>query len=390
MDEKSKRIRAEDILTDEKLLKEIISSDAHHIEDVDKSEVQVARYIYLYWKSRPKVLSIFEKEQLKKRLEFSIPLIDQEKKIYSLRIAAAVLLLCGLTGIWYYHSSSVSEITRFAQNMGPILPDADTRLILQGGEEIRIDQKESQIKYDQNGAYITIGSDQKVDQKIISKEPVFNTVIVPYGKRTQITLSEGTNVWLNSGSKLIYPVFFAKNNREVYIEGEAIFEVTHNDLEPFIVNTRDFGIQVLGTVFNVSSYPDDKYSSTVLERGSVKLRYKGGALLSKSELTMTPGDMAVYDSPNQEINTQKVNPQDHMSWRDGYFNFKKERMCEILKKLGRYYNVVMVLEDDTLKNETFSGRLDLKNSPADVLKVIEKTIPLNTRYENEKLIINLK
>lgn len=390
MEEKKREIKAEDILTDEKLLKDIISSNASHIEGVDKNEVEIARSIYSYWGSRPKALSIFEREQLKRRLKSSIPREDRETKRYRWKIAAAVLLLCGLTCSWYFYRTTGSDIARFAQAMGPVLPDADTRLILHGGEEIRIGQKESQIKYAQNGANIIIGSDQKVDQKILTKDPVFNTVIVPYGKRTKITLSEGTNVWLNSGSKLIYPALFSCKKREVYIEGEAIFEVTHDASKPFIVSTRDYNIQVLGTVFNVSSYPDDRYSSTVLEHGAISLSYKGHSLLSKSELAMVPGDMATFDHLGKELTTQTVNPQDYMSWRDGYFNFKREKMSDILKKLGRYYNVVMVLEDNTLENETFSGRLDLKNSPEDVLKVIEKTIPFTTRYENEKLIINLK
>jgi len=119
---------------------------------------------------------------------------------------------------------------------------------------------------------------------------------------------------LNSGSKLVYPVVFAEKKREVYIEGEAVFDVAHMKDKPFVVSTKDFDIKVLGTVFNVSAYPDDKYSSTVLEQGKIELIYRGASILSQEKLDISPGYMAVFDRNQKTFEQQQVNTQKYLSW----------------------------------------------------------------------------
>ena len=124
---------------------------------------------------------------------------------------------------------------------------------------------------------------------------MYNTLIVPYGKRSQLQLADGSKVWLNSGSKLVYPVTFEGKRREVYIEGEAIFDVAHNAKQPFIVLSKDHEIEVLGTLFNVSNYLDDESISTTLKNGSVQIRYKTDSFLKgRKVLKIVPGTRSVY------------------------------------------------------------------------------------------------
>ena len=208
--------------------------------------------------------------------------------------------------------------------------------------------------------------------------------------RTQITLSEGTKIWLNSGSKLIFPAVFAQNKREVFIEGEAVFDVTHMKDKPFVVSTKDYSIKVLGTVFNVSVYSDDKYSRIVLEKGKIELICSKTSIFAQEKLEISPGSMAVFDRNQKTFEQQQVNPQKYLSWREGYLIFNSEKLENILKKLGRYYNIEMIISDNQLKNETFSGYLDLKNSPEEVLAVINETTSFSFSNDHGRIIINPK
>jgi ferric-dicitrate binding protein FerR (iron transport regulator) len=137
---------------------------------------------------------------------------------------------------------------------------------------------------------------------------------------------------------------------------------------------------VLGTIFNISSYKDDQTINTILESGSVELNYKGHSLFSQTKETMVPGTLAVYDPKKGTVLQSKVNTEQYLSWRDGYFVFEQQPLGEILKKISRYYNVSIQMNDQELAKETFSGPLDLKNSPTQVLGVIAEII--NVKIEN--------
>jgi ferric-dicitrate binding protein FerR (iron transport regulator) len=272
-----------------------------------------------------------------------------------------------------------SEISVFARNNQSVPLSGNTRLILSGEEEIQINSAESKIAYAGNGKEIQIDSNH-VRQVVEDNKMVYNTVIVPYGKRTQITLSDNSSVWLNSGSKLIYPARFAAEKREVYLEGEAIFEVSHNKQQPFMVITHDIEVKVLGTVFDISTYTDDATSSTILESGSVEMKYNNNSLLSSAKITMVPGMMAVYDPIEKTVKQTQVNTKLYTSWREGYFVFERQSLGEILKKISRYYNVSIQLNDQSLADETFTGPLDLRNSATQVLEIIAELI--NAKVEN--------
>jgi ferric-dicitrate binding protein FerR (iron transport regulator) len=383
-------LKAEDILIDENFAQPALLETSENIEGTDKSDIQAASQIYSFLTSGKSAFPETEKEQTKSRIKASVRKLKWKRQLVRISAAAAVLVICVLTGIWYSQMNSTSEIVKYAQTLIGAIPDHDTRLILQDGQEVRISKEESQIRYSENGKNITIGTVRKVVQEITYKKPGYNTVIVTYGKRIFVTLSEGTKVWLNSGSKLIYPAIFSENKREVYIDGEAVFEVTHSEVKPFYVKTHDFDVKVLGTVFNVSAYADDKYSSTVLKQGKIELSYKGNAILTKKKLTILPGARAVFDPDKNAFSQQQVNPRDYMSWHDGYLNFSSEKLISILKILTRYYNVEILLQNVRLQNETFSGNLDLKHSPAEVLDIIAQTTPFIYEYENNKFVINPK
>jgi hypothetical protein len=386
---KKSKIRAEELLAAEKFSEELLSQNEKDGK-VDENETRIARNIYSFLRNSNGGLTHSEKELTKNQIKFSIRKLTIRRLLVRWSVAATLLTAAILTSIGYFSGNSSTEIVQFAQTLDKIKAGNSTRIILRNGEEVLIDKKVSQIKYDVRGENILIDSEQKVVQTMNDTKAVFNTVIVPNGKRTQITLSEGTKVWLNSGSKLVYPAMFGENKREVYIDGEAVFDVTHMNDKPFVVSTKDFDIKVLGTVFNVNSYSGDENSSAVLEQGKIELIYNRTSILSKEKLDISPGTMVVYDHQQKTMAQQKVNPQKYLSWREGYLTLNSEKLNDILKKLSRYYNIEMVITDERLKNETFSGYLDLKNSPEEVLSVINETTSLSYSTDQERIFINPK
>ena len=196
-------------------------------------------------------------------------------------------------------------------------------LVLDGGENVAVDEEIAKINYSSTGQRVDIGNSKAIDQETSKeREVVYNTLIVPYGKRSEVQLSDGTLVWLNSGSRLVYPAVFADDKREVYLEGEAIFEVTHDRQRPFKVLSEGQEIEVLGTVFNVSSYLDEESINTVLKSGSVRISYGERTVLSgRDKLRILPGTMASYDRSTKSISSREVDVDQYFSWRDGVLIF---------------------------------------------------------------------
>lgn len=386
---KKHKIKAHDILSDEKFTTESLSDKSENKAQANEKEIRMARIIYDFLSSQRKISWGTEKEQTKKRIKKSIQKTSRKKYLTRWVAAASILLIAFSAWFLQNNLKNTTGIIDYAQTLSATKPDSVTNLILQDGRKILVTEKESRIIYDEKGENIAIDSAHEISQEVEQEKPVFNTLVVPYGKRTQLTLSDGSKVWLNSGSKLIYSATNTKGKRRVYLEGEAVFEVTHSGQHPFYVITKDFEIRVLGTVFNVSAYPDDKISSAVLAKGRIELGTNEKSLFHKEKLTILPGTMAVFDPEEKTFQQQQVDTEYYLSWRDGYFICKNEPLENILKKLERYYNVAIVLQDAQLGKETFSGNLNLKNTPEEVLKAIAETTPFTIGHENKKLIINL-
>ena len=305
-----------------------------------------------------------------------------------LRVAASILLVATIASLAFLYLHSNNPGYQFSKSTS--LQTGNPLLILSNGTQVDIQKTDPNITVLKEQNAIQVDNDS-----ILSNQPIngeknqqgrFNEIIVPFGKRTRLLLSDGTKVWLNAGSRLAFPQNFEGDKREVFLEGEAIFDVAKRAGERFLVNTKDFTINVTGTVFNVSAYSDDAASSAVLAEGKIELTSKG-SLFTKKTIHMLPGTKVVYDPENQSISSLQVDPGDYLSWRDGFMVIHGEKLQEILKKLSRYYNVSLILEDQATGAETFSGRLDLKESPREVLTVISRMVPLSVQELNNKLII---
>lgn len=209
-----------------------------------------------------------------------------------------------------------------------------------------------------------------------TKKVQYAEVEVIYGQTGHLVLFDGTEVWLNSGSKFKYPDRFNKNERSVFIEGEAFFKVTKNKKLPFKVNTGELEVEVLGTEFNVTAYPGESSQSIVLVEGKVKLNNLDGSPLGE----LTPGQRAVKKVGNPGIQVQNADPYFYTSWKDGIVVFNDEKLGDIAKKLERWYNVEFRFEQEKFRDFKFTGTI-LRNKPIDqTIAAMELLAPIRFEY----------
>lgn len=379
--------RAEDILSDDALSESLINGEILENE-FQAEELFLAGRIQKTVSASRISLGEDQKNLLDQRIIESINRSKRNKTFGWVGSAAALLLMIGLTILFQLQNQS--DISDFASGIS-INPDSEfTQLMLSGKEIIQIDARESKIAYSSSGNEVRIDAQDKIKQSAEADVASYNTVVVPYGKRSRITLSDNSIIWLNSGSKLVYPVRFADDKREVYLDGEAIFEVAPDKNHPFHVVTRDMEVKVLGTVFDLCAYPDDSIINTVLERGSVELIYKRGSLFGPTKEKMIPGMLAEYDRNAETLVQKNVDTKDFTSWKDGYLVLEKKSLGSIVKKLSRYYNVSIEIESTELAEETFSGQLDLRNSASQVLSLISEMMDIELEQSDRLIKIRKK
>ena len=195
-----------------------------------------------------------------------------------------------------------------------------------------------------------------------------------YGEKSKLILADGTVVWLNAGSSLQYAGNFNSKNREVFLTGEAYFEVTkQSDGTPFVVKTDQYSVLVKGTKFNVSSYPEDLSAKTTLLEGSIDILYKG------RHIPVAPGELLSLDKQNGSFSRQKVQASQYKSWTEGRVEYDKITLNELAVRLSRKYDVQIHLGDDLEKDIAFRVSLRNEETVGDVFHALSEIIPI--RYE---------
>ena len=224
-----------------------------------------------------------------------------------------------------------------------------------------------------------------INAKTTFDDPEHHELYVPYGQKFRVTLSDGTKVFCDAGTTLRYPSNFTSGNvRNIALTGQAYFDVSKRKKQPFVVHTRDMDIEVLGTQFNVSSYNEDRSTSTVLVEGSVKVS------TSKAEadeiVTMTPGQKAVVNTRNKGIWLTSVNTYDHTSWISGKLVFKRTDIDRILKTLSRKYNVVIINKNEAFGKQKFTATFDVETIEQ-ILDVFQETAVFEYTRTGNRIVI---
>lgn len=296
-----------------------------------------------------------------------------------LRYAAIFVISLLLGGILVYTHFERKNLAIY-RAVEEMHDQEEARLILSDGQIITLDQKESLVEYDNKGKVIINSRDTIAVTKESSPEDV-NQLIMPFGRNTSVLLPDGTRAYVNSGSRLVYPSAFRGRTREVFLMGEAYFEVAPNPKTPFVVRTNYLNIVATGTVFNVSAYPADKWIETVLVEGKVMLR-ENSSRLQRREIEMKPGEAVSYNRETLETSVYPVNTSDYVTWHLGYLNFHSTDLNRVVVKLERYYNIRIFLDNPLLCMRRITGKLELRDDRHRVLEVLASTA------QSELFIIN--
>ena len=329
---------------------------------------------------RKEILQIIKKRIASERK------IEQRKKLYFKGFKyAAILILFFSLGFYYStfqtQSDSIQLIIPNEDDVVLTTSDGKKIILKEGQNEVQI---ESQMSLKKNSGQLNYNKTFKANDEV--KNQVFHSLKVPFGKRFNILLSDGTLVHLNSGSKLKYPVKFDKNKpREVTLIGEAFFDVSERKNQIFTVNTETINVMVYGTKFNFKNYPEDNYSDVVLVKGSVGLFSN----FSNKITRLKPGIRGSFNKSNYSISQDQINTSIYTSWIDGQVIFRNESFESILIKLERLYNVEIINNTKNKSYETFNAKIDVdQESINDVLSYFNKIYNIKYQTHNNKIIIN--
>jgi transmembrane sensor len=224
---------------------------------------------------------------------------------------------------------------------------------------------------------------------------VMNEIISPIGSRITLDLSDGTKVWLNHGSKLIYPQHFSGKTRKVKLSGEGYFDVAHNPEKPFVVETEDIQIVAMGTQFNVNAYTSDNILETTLESGKVILKSN-----SNESFEMKPGQHFNWNKKYNSAEILDVDTEKYLSWKDGKLIFEDDSFENIASRLSRWYNVDIEFNNPKIKELTYTATfidepLDQILEMLEIVSPIECNISKRTKltdgtYSKKKILVSFK
>ncbi|MCB4807598.1 FecR family protein [Tamlana sp. 62-3] len=301
--------------------------------------------------------------------------IEKKKRFNYLKYAAVLIIFLGITFIIKTISTNNNTITNSIVienengNINLIQTDQNKTIVNENGEIIG-QQNANEIVYTPNNT---------------KKALAYNTIKVPYGKTFKLTLSDGTIVHLNAGTKFKYPTQFNLNNpRQVFLTGEAFFKVTKDAKRPFKVNTQSVNVNVLGTTFNLSAYPDDLTTHCELVEGSVKLTQSNNP---KNSTLLKPNEKSSFSLNNNKFTTTATDISPYIAWVYGDLVFKNQTFKDLTIKLERAYGVKIINKNKQLAIEKFSGTINFKTSSVeDFLNLLKYDTPFNFYRKNNTTI----
>ena len=298
--------------------------------------------------------------------------------------AAILVFLIGI-GYFFTQQKSNSNLPSIDKNAITLeLGNGNIQIITEDGESTIVDKKGKLVGL-QKGNVLNYNS---VTSDLDSSKPIYNELTIPYGKTFKLVLSDGTTIHLNAGSSIKYPVKFIEGTqREVFLKGEAFFDVIKNANHPFVVNVNDLNVRVLGTKFNVSSYPEDRNINTVLVEGSVALHDKDDTYNASTAFLLEPGYKGEWNPDSKETTMSKVDTNEYTSWIEGRMIFRNAPFKIIRKKLERKYNVSIKNNNKILEERTYNAVFDIE-SIEQVLRTLNEIYSIEYTIDKNEIIIN--
>ena len=269
-------------------------------------------------------------------------------------VATLILLICA--SVYFLNTEQPEEkITTAALYLEPMSPKAILR-------------NEQDMQMSLPGERYSVKDSIKLTEQLEASEVL--QIYVPKGGEFELVLDDGTHVWMNSETELIFPRTFTGNERRVeLVSGEAYFDVSKDKARPFIVHNKNLDLTVLGTRFNIQSYADEQEIVTTLVEGAVRL--------SSNKAVLRPGEQAVYDKTTGTTQIETVDTELFTAWRHGRLVFKSARLESVLKQLSRWYDVTFVYEEEEVKDWVFSGNMKKYENGNVILGILKATGKVN-------------
>ena len=317
----------------------------------------------------PKTIHLFSRKFMKYAAAFLIP-----------------IMLAGGAGYFYFNNQSKLDFAQLDNTIKPATKKA-TLVLSDGGTHVLDNSQtaniyENKVEISNQNNVLSYSPTEAVSEFTAA---IYNKLITPLGGGYNLKLADGTSVWLNAGSTLNFPVAFTDSTRQVFLEGEAYFEVAHNG-QPFIVSSGGMDIRVMGTSFNVSAYADDLQMKTTLVEGKVRVDYKTNNARSESKF-LTPNKQAVIQMNNPEISVSEVDASQYTSWIGGKLEFNNETLDNVMVRLARWYDFEFEFENAKAKNFHFSGRLNSQEKISTILEMLELTTDVKFSVIENKIVI---
>ncbi len=298
------------------------------------------------------------------------------------KIAAAVLLLVALT-IPYLLYNQYANVNNSASVISP----GSSKAILLTNEGTQIELDNDTIAQILSGnKLIAVNEEGEIAYNktpLKAKKQEFNTLIVPRGGEYRITLSDGTKVHLNSESELRYPVNFNKRSREVYLKGEAYFEIAKSSNRPFYVIADDIKIKQYGTAFNVNNR-NSQYINIALVHGSISVLTNN----EKREYLLKPSQLAEYERNSRSVSVRTVDVEPIVAWNEGKFIFENKPLSEIMETLSLWYDIDFEFKKPTMAELKFTGIVSRSAPIQNILKAIEFATEAKITISNKTVSID--
>lgn len=302
----------------------------------------------------------------------------QLRLLYYVAAAASIVILFSIS-LPFLLNDQFEKVENIAQTTIIEPGKRGAELILSTGESVMIEENTKEIK-EKDGSLIRIDSLKGVEYSAevkSSPKEIYNTLKIPRGREFDILLADGTRVWLNADSELKYPVQFIGGKRQVYLKGEAYFDVTPDKEKAFVVNSYNQEVRVYGTEFCINAYNQNEIK-TVLVEGSVGVKENSKGFVTK----LKPGELASPNKLTGQIEVKKVNIRPYVAWKDGDFVFENESLESIMLRLERWYNVKVFFMNDACKKFRFTGDMKRYSEVKDLLYFMEETS--NVKFEIKK------
>ena len=345
-----------------------------------------------YLVNKLEVYQLFKKNKVKAALENEL-FSAKTRKLYPnvlLRYAAVLIPFIIMVGVsWYFLNESKSPPLSSLDTV--VKPGSQKAILkLSDGKTLELDDSSLLAELQEGDAKVINERNSLIysseEESVVSKAVIYNELITPRGGGYKLQLADGTVVTMNAGSSLRYPVAFSDSIRQVFLEGEAYFDVSHNG-KPFIVSCESMDVRVLGTSFNVSSYADDAEIKTTLVEGKVKVTTAGNPDLASEGIILAPDDQAIFSRADATVEVVKVNTAQFTSWVMGKFEFSNANMNEVMKRLARWYDFEYEFESDAAKDYHFTARIDNDQSISSILEMLEMTTDVKFEIRDQIIVI---